>query len=71
MPSFPQLRRVLAYVLFVVAAACRDVVPDTAHPPDADFVLSAGDSSFLVTSEGGSVHFPGAPLELAPGDGRF
>jgi hypothetical protein len=55
----------------LVAAACRDVVPDTTHPPDADFVLSAGDSSFWVTSEGGSIHFRGAPLELARVDGRF
>jgi hypothetical protein len=55
----------------LVAAACRDVVPDTTPPPDADFVLSAGDSSFWVTSEGGSIHFRGAPLELARVDGRF
>jgi hypothetical protein len=61
----------LACALLVGASACRDDVPDAARPPDADFVLSAGDSSYWVTSEGGSVHFRGAPLELARVDGRF
>ncbi|MFL5620038.1 MAG: hypothetical protein ACJ79A_16795 [Gemmatimonadaceae bacterium] len=67
----PPLRRALTHALLVVASACRASVPDSVRPPDADFVLSAGDSSFWVTSEGGSVHFRGAPLELARVDGRF
>ena len=50
-----------------VATPC----PDGARPPAADFVLSAGDSSFWVTSEGGAIRFRGAPLELARVDGRF
>ena len=71
MPSFPPLRRVLACAVLIGAAACHDAVPDAAHPPDADFVLSAGDSSYWVTSAGGSLRFRGAPLELARVDGRF
>ena len=71
MPPLASLRRALTCAILVGAVACRDAVPDTARPPDADFVLSAGDSSFWVTSEGGTVHFRGAPLELARVDGRF
>ena len=36
-----------------------------------NFVLAAGDSSYWVTSTGGSVSVRGAPLELARVDGRF
>ena len=71
MPSFPPLRRALASVLLLGAVACHDAVPDSARPPNADFVLSAGDSSYWVTSEGGTVHFRGAPLELARVGARF
>jgi hypothetical protein len=61
----------LALALVVAALACRGPAPDTARPPAADFVLSAGDSSYWVTSTGGSVRVRGAPLELARVDGRF
>jgi hypothetical protein len=71
MLSSPPLRLALACALLVCASACRGTVPDAARPPEADFVLSAGDSSYWVTSAGGSVHFRGAPLELARVDGRF
>jgi hypothetical protein len=68
---FPPLRRAAAFALCIAAAACHGAASDTARPPDADFVLSAGDSSYWVTSEGGTLHFRGAPLELARIDGRF
>ena len=71
MLSFPPLRRALPIALLVGVSACHDRAPDSARPPVAEFVLSAGDSSFWVTSEGGSVHLRGAPLELARVDGRF
>jgi len=71
MPSFPPLLRALTCALLVGAAACRGAESAAARPPDADFVLSAGDSSYWVTSEGGSIRFRGAPLELARVDGRF
>jgi len=52
--------------------ACRKAEPDRpASPPAAEFVLSAGDSTFWVTSTGGSARVRGAPLELARVDGRF
>jgi hypothetical protein len=63
---------VLAAVISFAAAGCRDAarrVP--VPPPAADFVLSAGDSAFWVTSGGGDVHVRGAPLELARVNGRF
>ena len=71
MPSLPALRRALVCALLAAAAACRGAEPDAARPPDADFVLSAGDSSYWITSVGGTIHFRGAPLELARVDGRF
>jgi len=72
MISFPPLRRTLASALLMIgASACRGAPPDPARPPDAEFVLSAGDSSYWVSSERGSVHLRGAPLELARVDGRF
>jgi hypothetical protein len=70
----PSLRRTLCplLVLLAVFASCRNAVPGVSgHPPAADFVLSAGDSSFWVTSNGSSVRVRGAPLELARVNGRF
>ena len=72
MLSFPELRRALAVAILVGVAACRGAPPaDPAQVPSVDFVLSAGDSSFWVTSGGGTVRLRGAPLELARVDGRF
>jgi hypothetical protein len=71
MLSFPPLRRTLALAVVVAASACRRAAPATARPPIADFVLSAGDSSYWVTSADGAVRVRGAPLELARVDGRF
>jgi hypothetical protein len=54
-------------------AGCRDAASSAAPPPPppADFVLSAGDSSYWITSAGGKVRLRGAPLELASTGGRF
>ena len=68
-PSF--LLRVLVLLLAVGSLGCRRPETDAARPPDAEFVLAAGDSSYWVTSAGGSVSVRGAPLELARIDGRF
>jgi hypothetical protein len=66
------LARALGATLVFGAIACRGRAPtDAVPPPAADFVLSAGDSSFWVTSKDGEVHMRGAPLELARLDGRF
>ena len=68
-PSIPS--RALALLLVLGAFGCRGPQTDSARPPDADFVLAAGDSSYWVTSANGSVNVRGAPLELARVDGRF
>ena len=65
-------RTLLSVALLAAAAACRESAPRvTAHPPAAEFVLAAGDSSYWVTSEGGDVQLRGAPLELARIGRRF
>ena len=67
----PPLLRALAALLAAALLGCRSPTPDDSRPPEADFVLAAGDSSYWVTSAGGSVSVRGAPLELARVDGRF
>jgi hypothetical protein len=71
--SLPRLgaRAALALVLLGGAIACRGPARDVGRPPVADFVLSAGDSSYWVTSGDGVVNVRGAPLELARVGGRF
>ena len=71
MPLSSYFPRFLALLLAAGSVGCRGVETDTARPPEADFVLAAGDSSYWVTSAGGSVSVRGAPLELARVDGRF
>ncbi|MDB4881544.1 MAG: hypothetical protein JWL95_310 [Gemmatimonadetes bacterium] len=68
------LRHAAAVAAFVAlaAAGCRDAVPGVpVPPPPADFVLSAGDSAFWVTSGAAGLRVRGAPLELARVNGRF
>ena len=68
-PSRPSLVALACLAL----AGCRDAASSAAPPPPppADFVLSAGDSSYWVTSAGGKVRLRGAPLELATAGGRI
>ena len=61
----------LALSVSLGVTACRDQVHDAGRPPAADFVLTAGDSSYWVTSADGAVRVRGAPLELARVEGRF
>jgi len=68
-PSIPP--RALALLFALGVLGCHGSQTDAARPPDADFVLAAGDSSYWVTSTNGSVDVRGAPLELARVDGRF
>ena len=62
-------RNPLAGLALLTLAACRNA--PAAAPPRADFVLSAGDSAFWVTSSADAVRVRSAPLELAHVDGRF
>jgi hypothetical protein len=70
-PAYLRSRVALALSFVVVALACRSRAPEAGRPPAADFVLTAGDSSYWVTSADGEIHVRGAPLELARVDGRF
>ncbi|MFL5607633.1 MAG: hypothetical protein ACJ8AD_14380 [Gemmatimonadaceae bacterium] len=71
MPLVFRLRR-LALPVCLALAGCREASPSAALPPPAaDFILSAGDSSFWVTSHAGKVRMRGAPLQLARLDGRL
>src|SRR4051812_26148718 len=72
LPCSRSISPLVAALALVAGAACRDAAPPPAgSPPAADFVLAAGDSSFWVTSDHGTVRMRGAPLELARVDGRF
>src|SRR4051812_35467156 len=65
MRSFPFApSRALSLTLLALSGACGGAAPP-APPPTAEFVLSAGDSSFWVTSREGKIRVRGAPLELA------
>jgi hypothetical protein len=70
LPRLPGPSLLLA--LLGLSAACdHAAAPPPPPPPAAEFVLSAGDSSFWVTSLAGKIRVRGAPLELAVADGRF
>jgi hypothetical protein len=73
MRSFPHLPgRALLLALLALSGACEGAPPPPPPPPPAaEFVLSAGDSSFWVTSRAGKIRVRGAPLELAVAGGRF
>jgi hypothetical protein len=72
MPSRRPILPLAAALAFGAVAGCHDSARPTAgSPPAADFVLAAGDSSYWVTSDHGTVRMRGAPLELARVDGRF
>jgi hypothetical protein len=71
MPS-PRSLLPLAALLLVAGAGCHDAGRSApGSPPAVDFVLAAGDSSYWVTSDHGTVRMRGAPLELARVEGRF
>lgn len=55
-------------LLVLVLSACRT---ERVAPPPAEFLIAAGDSSFWVRSQNGSVRIRGAPLHLVRLNGRF
>src|SRR5689334_14482050 len=71
LPSPRSILPLAAALAFVVGCHHDAAPPVAGSPPAADFVLAAGDSSFWVTSDHGTVRMRGAPLELARVDGRF
>lgn len=65
------LTRLMSGLLILAAPACRDGIRPVVYPPSAEFVLSAGDSAYWVTSSKAGVQSKGVPLDLARVDGRF
>ena len=57
----------------VVTLSCRDVPPSKQllPPPNADFLLAAGDSTFWVTGRNTGVRVRGAPIVVGSWGGRF
>ncbi|HJQ21247.1 MAG TPA: hypothetical protein VJ867_12935 [Gemmatimonadaceae bacterium] len=64
----PHTRAVLAGALLFCVAACGR---RSNGPPDAEFILAAGDSSYWVQSNGSKIALRGSPMVLARLDGRF
>ena len=71
MPLVFPPRRTVPLALLLAVGACRQPGPSVVPPPAAEFVLAAGDSSFWVTSENGTLRVRGAPLDLARVEGRL
>jgi len=71
MPPLFLPRRTIPLAMLLAIGGCRQSAPPDVPPPAAEFVLTAGDSSFWVTSENGSVRVRGAPLDLARVEGRL
>src|SRR5262245_19826431 len=57
--------------LLLGVAGCRNAPAVTGKPPAADFLVTAGDSAFWVSTIDGRLRIRRAPLTLAYYDGRF
>src|SRR4051812_13369803 len=65
-------RRPLLGTCAIAALACHESPPPKPlPPPNADFLLSAGDSTFWVTGRASGIRVRGAPLVVGHWDGRF
>ena len=58
-------------VLALASASCRPSVQADIPPPAAEFLVTAGDSTFWVTRADGKFRIRRAPLTVAKVDGRF
>ncbi|MEP6618535.1 MAG: hypothetical protein ABJE47_04455 [bacterium] len=67
---YPLVLCLSAPFLFAISG-CRDGARAVVRPPAAEFVLSAGDSAYWVSTDKTGVQWKGAPLDLARVDGRF
>jgi len=65
------LRFVPATLVVVAALGCANQSRSAPPPPAADFIVTAGDSTFWVSSVDGRLRMRRAPLTLANLDGRF
>jgi hypothetical protein len=72
MPPLWSLRLVgTAATLLATTLSCRARPDDVELPPRAEFLISAGDSTFWVRTEEGGLRVRRAPLTLANVGGRF
>jgi len=62
---------ILLTALFLGAAGCRNPPKVAGKPPATDFLVTAGDSAFWVSTIDGRLRIRRAPLTLAYYDGRF
>ncbi len=66
---FGRIPRAVFVVCTVAAVSCRGDAGNRA--PDAEFIISAGDSTYWVRSDASGVRVRGSPMVLARLDGRF
>src|SRR5918999_3362855 len=66
LPQMPT-KAALAAVTLLVAGACRPSTP----PPTAEFLISAGDSTYWVRTDTTGVRVRGSPILLARYGGQF
>jgi len=67
--SRPRRHALVVGALAALVAACSH--RDANSPPPAEFIVAAGDSTYWVHSDGGSIKLRGSPMVLARLDGRF
>src|SRR5689334_7560723 len=60
-----------ALVLALASASCQPSLRADLPPPPAEFLVTAGDSTFWVTRADGKFRIRRAPLTVAKVDGRF
>ena len=65
------LRLATISAALLLAAGCSGRTAATRRPPAAEFVVTAGDSAFWVSTNDGRLRIRRAPLTLAYIDGRF
>lgn len=71
-PRRTRLPLLAALIIPLLAAACsRPSEPNRGKPPAAEFLVSSDDSTFWVSTRGGTTSVRGAPLMLARYGGRF
>ena len=63
----PPLPAALAFATLLLATACRPATP----PPSAEFLVSAGDSTYWVRTDTTGIRVRGSPILLARLSGRF
>jgi len=63
----PTTRAALCALLVLAVTGCQR----RNGPPEAEFILAAGDSSYWVQSDGSKITIRGSPMVLARLDGRF